>query len=421
MSANEKMPPKFLTGGLYTTIQLFGGTHILKMIIKMALSYRKDLFFILRRQGIRVALSFIYTKIFVPCGEGAGAAFYFIGSPIIREHPRFAPFPRYVEIEHTTICDKLCIMCEHTYWKDQEERNLSFMEFKHIIDQFPALQWVHTTGEGSSFLNKDFLKMITYVKKWKRASVYFVDLFDGITEDEMRQVIEIGVNGIYLSIDGATKETYEKIRVKCNFDNVISNIKRFVELKRELKSPIPEICFRYIVLTKNLKEIPKFIELISLLGGKKTFGGGFRINFVGNLEFPEVKHLSIYTIPREIIREAVRKARELDINVIFSHTEPMRNPSIQKCHAWLEPYIMMGGYVMPCCNMMMSNKRTFLREHAFGNLFQDSFKDIWYSDRYRRFRATVNKRDAKAPLLCVGCRSFETLERIKKYGIDKDL
>jgi hypothetical protein len=28
---------------------------------------------------------------------------------------------------------------------------------------------------------------------------------------------------------------------------------------------------------------------------------------------------------------------------------------------------------------------------------------------------------SKVPILCAGCRSFNTMERIKKYGIDKNV
>jgi radical SAM protein with 4Fe4S-binding SPASM domain len=82
---------------------------------------------------------------------------------------------------------------------------------------------------------------------------------------------------------------------------------------------------------------------------------------------------------------------------------------------------MMGGYVISCCNTLMSNNRTFLKEHSFGNLFEQSFKDIWYSDRYKRFRKTVNNPKCKVPIICTGCRAYDFSERAKKYGVDKEL
>ncbi|MBI5307453.1 MAG: hypothetical protein HZB37_03715 [Planctomycetes bacterium] len=44
---------------------------------------------------------------------------------------------------------------------------MSYNEFVYIIGQFPNLKWVGMTGIGTSFLNKDFLRMIEYVKSNK--------------------------------------------------------------------------------------------------------------------------------------------------------------------------------------------------------------------------------------------------------------
>ncbi len=82
---------------------------------------------------------------------------------------------------------------------------------------------------------------------------------------------------------------------------------------------------------------------------------------------------------------------------------------------------MMGGDVVQCCAVLMSNKRPFLREHSFGNVFEHSFTEIWNSERYRRFRHQVNQPQGKVPLMCSGCRSFNVQDRIEKYGIAEDL
>lgn len=145
-----------LPGGIYTTTKMFGGRYILRSAWNMFRAYSKTSMYLYKKYGFEAFKKFIGTKIFVPVGEGAGAAAYFIASPFIRKWPFLAPIPRWVEIEITTVCNKKCTHCEHTHWgMTQEQRHLSIDEYIHIIDQF-NLTWVHTTGEGSSFLNKDF-------------------------------------------------------------------------------------------------------------------------------------------------------------------------------------------------------------------------------------------------------------------------
>ena len=419
--SSKKKWLEYIPGGLFTTTLLFGTGYLIKMFFRMAWGYRRDLFYIMRKKGWRSAYSFFYTKMFVPVGEGAGAAWYFLFGPIVRRFPKLAPFPRYIEMEHTTVCPYRCIMCEHTYWQDQEERMMPFEEFKSLIDQFPGLHWAHLTGEGSSFFNPDFIKMVEYVKEEKKASVYMVDSFNDIKEEYMKKLIDFCVEGVYISIDAATAETYQKIRVGCNFNRVVENVRKFIHLKREHKAVVPEISFRFIIMTHNVHEVPKFLDLVHSFGTMKDFGKGSRIDFVGNLEYPEVKNFSVYELPDDIIKETLEKAKNYGFNVFLSHTEPKKNPCIEQCYAWLEPYVMMDGYVVSCCNTLMSNKRAFLKKHAFGHLKENSFTKIWNSERYRKFRETVNKKDRQVPIICTGCRAYNWTDRAKKYGIDKGL
>jgi MoaA/NifB/PqqE/SkfB family radical SAM enzyme len=69
----------------------------------------------------------------------------------------------------------------------------------------------------------------------------------------------------------------------------------------------------------------------------------------------------------------------------------------------------------------MSNSRTVLRKHALGNIFEKSMKEIWNSERYVKFRNTVNDPKAKVPFMCTLCRAYDFQERLKKYGVDETL
>ena len=407
-------------GGLKSNAEIIGFNETLKLIFGTAFSYRTTALYYVKNRKFRSLYNFFYVKALVPVGEGAGAGLYFFIGPLVRKHPHIAPYPRYIEIEMTTICDKKCILCEHTYWKDQEERHLEFEEFKHIVNQFPKLKWVNLTGEGDAFLNPDYIEMIKYLKS-KEIPVFLVDSFDNIDEEIARQLVEIGVDGIYVSMDGATKKTYNRIKLGCNLDRSLRNIRNLLEIKKELKSPTPELCFRYVINTINVNEIPAFVDIVSSLGTRNELGDGSRIEYCGILEFEGVEHLKVMNVPDSLIMEAIEKSRVKKIPVFFAHCDQKTHPPLEHCLAWMEPYFMMGGYVMPCCSVMMSNKRTFLREHALGNIFSSDFKSIWNSERYRRFRSTINNPNASVPLLCKGCRAYNTEDRVSKYGVDESL
>ena len=383
-------------------------------LLKIPWKYKKSIWYLLRKKGLKSVKNFLFIKYFVT-DEGGEVA---ILNNLIKVTKLFslAPYPFKIEVEHTTICNKKCIICEHTYWQEKQER-LTFEQFKHITDQFPKLRWINITGEGTGFLNPDFLQIIEYLRS-KDISVNFVDEFDFIDETKARKLIELGVNCIWISMDGATKETYERIKVGCDFEKALSNIKMLLRLKKELNSPFPMLCFRFVVNKLNYTEMPKMVELIHSLG---DLGEGTKLEFVGLLTFKETEKYYLPEVPKEIIKETIQKGKNLGVNVQFSHICKSELPSISKCTAWMEPYIMMNGYVLPCCAVLMSNKRDFLRKYAFGNLFEKSFKEIWYSERYKKFRSLVQNNKRPVPILCAGCRAYETKKREKEFGILKKI
>lgn len=402
------------------TAKAIGKTSLFKMILKAPFAYMNTMKYFLRHKGFKSLIAFLNTKTIVPTGEGSGElAYYFIGS-FLRKFPQLVPYPRWIELEVTTRCNKHCVLCEHTYWNEPSQ-DLTFQQFQQIIEMFPKLTWINLTGEGDAFLNKDYLQMIRYLKD-RSVAVYLVDSFNLINRNIAYELVRFGVDGIYVSIDAATKKTYEKIKVGCNFESTIQNIKNILEAKKAFGSPIPEICFRYVITKWNFLEMPSFIHLIRNLASKNVWGDMAKIHFTGLLTFPEIEHLYVPNLPTEIINETFKAGENPDsLPIVLAHTEPEKFPSINRCLAYMEPYIMMGGFCLPCCAVLMSNRRSWLREHAFGNVFNQHFKEIWDSQRYRRFRYTVNKEDMPIPVFCKGCRAYDTSEREKLHGVDYSL
>jgi len=73
-----------------------------------------------------------------------------------------------------------------------------------------------------------------------------------------RQVIEAGLDSIIFSFDGATKATYENIRINSNFEKVQENIRRFVDIRNELQSKTPHTRIQMIPMKDSLEEIEEF-------------------------------------------------------------------------------------------------------------------------------------------------------------------
>jgi len=399
------------------TMNSIGRWGIAKMIARAVYNYKRTMFHFLKHKQFKRLANFLYTKTLVPTGEGAGEAAYLLIAGILRKHPQLAPYPRYIEVEVTTRCNKRCVICEHTWW-NEPARDLSFGEFKRLADQF-NLRWINLTGEGDAFLNKDYFKMIEYCKS-RSTSVYLTDSFDLIAPDVSRRLVSLGVDGIYLSMDAATKETYERIKVGCSYDRTLANVKAMLAEKERQKSPIPELCIRYTITRDNINETVDFVKLINSLATRKRWGDGSKMHFIGLLDYPEVHDMLVEEIPHRVIRETMEASSNGGVPVVFAHPDSSKNPSIDTCLAWMEPYFALvpEPMVLPCCAVLMSNSRAKLLEYSFGNYMETPFRQIWNSPYYRWFRRQVTKRDGKVPALCAGCRAYNTKQREELYGID---
>jgi MoaA/NifB/PqqE/SkfB family radical SAM enzyme len=354
--------------------------------------------------NIAMFKTYVKRTLFLFRTKGAGYTFNAIWFFLIwdRRYPLItrllsfiSPYPRFLEIEVTTRCNLRCTLCEHTYW-NEPARDMSLQEFKSIIDQFPHLQWIGLTGIGESFLNKDFLSMLAYVKS-KNIFVELYDTFYFIDAATAKKLIEMGIDRMFVSFDAATKETYEKIRVHSNFDQVVDNIRGLLKLKRQLKAHFPEIHFHYIITKDNAGEMLRYLELVRSLKADEPV----TVQFTRMLHtFKEVEHLFTEIAP-EVIREVEGRARELSIDLSWNLNVPTDKPPLRDCIEWSMPFIFATGHVIPCCAGNESGRRDFQKDTSLGNIFEQSFKDIWFGRKYKSFRRML--RAGQVPLQCKNC------------------
>lgn len=308
------------------------------------------------------------------------------------------PYPPFIEIEPTTRCNLKCVICEHTYW-NEKAIDMSFEQFKHIIDQFPKLKWIGVTGIGNSFLNKDFLKMLACLRD-RSIPIELFDTFNApVGKEVLEKLVDIGLDYLWISLHGASKEVYEKTCIGGDFNRVMENIKTFVELKKQKRSHWPELSFHYIVTKVNMHEMIPFLELVDSLNADV-----FEVLFTPLLHpFREVRE--IYTnIPKEIIETVSRRGKELGINVSWNPVVP-KKPPISECVRWIIPFIFATGHVIPCCHSNEAAARQFQKKHSLGNIFKQDFREIWYGEKYNELRDKLRR--GEVPVQCVYCEEFQ--------------
>jgi len=355
----------------------------------LALRWRK-LKAILRRRGVRYAFHFSWYYVLLKITDRFSTSrklFFW-----------WPPFPQHLEIEVTTRCNLRCLMCEHTYWAEPS-RDMSFDSFCSIVEQFPTLRWLGLTGIGESFLHPEYMKMLEWAKE-RLITIEISDPLHFVTAVQVERMVQIGVDRLFISMDAATRKTYEQIRRGARFDRVLENIRLLFEKKHEEGNRVPEIFFHFVICKRNIHEILDFIELVhGLRRGQKA-----TIQFSKLLHrFPEIDDLYV-EVRQDDMEKANEMAARLGVHVIWNRSMTDRKPSMRECLAWIEPFIFVTGDVVPCCAGNEANRRTWQRENRLGNVFEKPFSRIWRGERYRDLRKRL--REGGTPASCSYCTVY---------------
>ena len=324
--------------------------------------------------------------------------------------PRFGIdlFPPFLEIEPTTACNFNCVCCEHTYWKEPP-KNMTFEEFKKILDDFGKPKWLGLTGIGSSYLNKDYHKMMRYAKS--RGTI--IEVFDHFAhfknDDEIKDLIKIGPDFQFISTYGASAKSFEKVCVGSDYALIEKNIKKFVQFKKQMKKRFPILNFHYIITSESKAEVLDFLDFVHSLdteigevlitpmlhGFKEAEKYTVEIdeNYVGLIR----DRAAEYKIPVTINMAAKQEAEGLE-----------NKPPINSCREYIMPFIFVTGHVTPCCAQNEANQREWQKKLSLGNALEKPFKEIWYSPKYKQMRKLI--RQNKCPGECAFCPAYEKNE-----------
>lgn len=308
--------------------------------------------------------------------------------------------PTRLEVEVTTRCNLKCVMCEHTYWT-QNPIDMSFDDFKRLVDQFPKIDWMGLTGIGTAFLNKDYLRMMRYVKEKRNPYIEIYDSCHMLDERIARELVDIGLDRLFVSMDAATADTYNQIRVNASYDRVLDNIRGLVRARREARKGYPEINFHYIVSNLNKHEMDDFVRLVHSLDLGRTVHIAFTLILH---DFAEIKGL-VPDLSDEEIDETTALAKTLGIRLTWNKNTRTLEP-VGRCVEWTMPFIFADGSVIPCCAGNEANMRQWQCDNSLGNLFAQDFHEIWNGPAYDELRKRIWKNRMPGP--CANCTIYRS-------------
>jgi spiro-SPASM protein len=188
---------------------------------------------------------------------------------LLNDHPELlSHIVTEIDVEITNECNLRCIFCPRRIMK-REKGYMTLDLFKKIIDELQgASVSISFTLYGEPLLHPLFLEMVRYAKD-RRHSVYLYTNGTLLDEAKSRELIQIGLDGIIVSLDAARRDTYARIKESQGFEDVVKNIEGFLRVKREVRSINPRVGLQILKIKETNAEIKEFMDRWNWMGRVK--------------------------------------------------------------------------------------------------------------------------------------------------------
>jgi MoaA/NifB/PqqE/SkfB family radical SAM enzyme len=272
--------------------------------------------------------------------------------------------PNVYWIDITRLCDLRCVMCPQSRGLDDHRARMSLDMFRRIIDEVcenrPLIK-LYMSGEP--LLHADLFEMISHAADQGCRTMIHTNA-TLLTEEMSEKLLSSPLTFLSFSFDGCSAEVYERLRPPARFEQVRSNIRQYLALRRERgRGPHTSIEIIRMQDTENL--LQDFVEQWQTSG------------------LDEVHVVDCMTWLGCV------KDRRVERPSDEAGYKPCEAPFRHGC-------ILSDGTVVPCC--LDVNGRMPL-----GNVTESGFRDLWAGHAYRQLRLAMLTASFPKGSICEGC------------------
>ena len=285
-------------------------------------------------------------------------------------------FPLFLHLETNQICNLKCPSCPigqpEAYTKYISSEKMDPNLYQKIILEGEKYHCPSMEPQGTNepFLDQNLEDYIRFA-----ADHGFIDIMlntNGtlLSEERTRKFLKSGITRVRFSLDAATKETYEKVRLGAKYDVTMKNIERFLEIKKQEKLELPVVGVNFCKTKFNEHEEEAFIE-----------------KWIDKVDFFVIQDF---------------QPPDLDTNYSeYLSSESVFRKNIEESgYNWQQPWqrvlVRSSGEVCPCCAF-------FSKELSLGNLKDHTIHELWNSKEMRDLRDMHKRGDYGENPWCKKC------------------
>ncbi|MFH2136939.1 MAG: radical SAM protein [Candidatus Omnitrophota bacterium] len=359
---------------------------------------------------------------------------------VISEHAFIGP--QIIVIDPFHRCNANCVHCwVHTpgvfHPEEFYDIKLDFDRFKSIADDLSELlvDLIIFQGDGEPLLYDKFFDMVRYARK-KGIKVSFFTNGILLNKEIAREVIDLGVEEIFCSLPAGIPETFGKINTKQKpeiLTKILENLKYLSALKKQAGKENPRLIMTHVIHTMNAR------ELMAMAKNDIDIGADivrfYLVRLDENIEFLKLKPEDIKAV-QDILPE-IKELFEKNNIKFLDTTEFQLNNFEQETGSWSKNVFLENGCTLGWnfCLIPASGEVSFCCHlRTVGFLNKSTFKEIWISPEYDRFRYQAKflnqNKDAKFlnghPLFddfCEHCDTHQVIrdvwDQFKLYNLER--
>lgn len=331
-------------------------------------------------------------------------------------------FPLDVSISITGKCNANCLFCNYV---PGSKNNQNYFYSNHI-KKMTWLKYVKKVGLGGGvgepLLHPQFLPIFKYLKRTYPHLKTRVISNGILLNDEICEVFAGNLHRLRISLNAATKETWETLMRTRGFESVCQGISTLVRLKKEKRTKYPEIILMMVACRENITEVVKFAELARELGAQGVNYSHFSKSVMNSCEMAVDSSLYLAKGEADLwLGRAEQRAKDLGLEVFG---RPLPFAEKEKGYFWGERTVNVSkkclfpwqtcilgrsrkGENKPLMGFCCSGIESPI-EYDASRLDEKNFRKLWNHSYLEFFRKTTNHTKAqRMNSVCTLCKTVD--------------
>ena len=330
-----------------------------------------------------------------------------------------------VYIEPTNLCNLHCRTCVRNVW-DEPPGRMSAATFARVIDGVTTVSprpTVFFGGFGEPFAHPDLLGMIATAKA-TGSDVELITNGTALDEATSTELVRLGLDRLWVSIDGASPESYADVRLHDALPQVTESLVRLARLREMNRHVLPRIGIAFVAMKRNVADLPEVVRMAGRVGADRIS--------VSNVlpHTPEMREQVLYG---ETISVGLTPASPWAPEVLLPRMS-WRNPDVAglaglrersaplgRVEGWDDPsgicpFVERGsisvrwdGEVSPCLPLLHTHlgyldfRPRTSQAYSIGNVNARSLLELWGDPAYVELRERLQAFDFAPCTICNSC------------------